>query len=257
MSIRTFAEDVYAHKVLRGLKHKPTHVAIIMDGNRRYAKSHGLGVDQGHNIGADQTIRVIDWMGEIGIKHMTYYAFSTENFKRSDEEVADLMELFINRFTNLLTDERIFAKEINISIIGDRSLIPARLIKSIENLENVTKDHNKYYIHFALAYGGRNEIVETAKRIVSGVRSGEISADSITPECVTKNMYPNKPMPPVDLIIRTGNDKRTSNFLPWLANGNEAAVFFCAPTWPEFRYVDMIRALRVYDERVDNQQTCS
>lgn len=253
MSLKTVAEDIYAHRLLRKLKHKPVHVAIIQDGNRRYAKSHGLPVDEGHRLGADKTLRVVDWMGEIGIKHVTFYAFSTENFKRSEEEVSELLELFVKKFTDMLTDDRIFSKGINVSILGDRSLIPERLIKSIEAIEKATKDHSNYFIHIALAYGGRNEIVETAKRIVAGVRSGEIKPENITPECVTKNMYPNNPIPAVDLIIRTANDKRTSNFLPWLANGNEAAVFFCAPTWPEFRYVDMVRALRVYDERVSGR----
>lgn len=249
MSLKTFLEDIYAKRLIKSLKHKPSHIAVIQDGNRRYAKIHSLPIKEGHELGADNTLRVISWMGDLGIKHLTFYAFSTENFKRSAKEVSDLLNLFIDRFTTMLSDERLEKNGINVTIIGDRSLIPDDVLDAIERLEDATKNYNKCFIHFAIAYGGRNEIVETTKRIVESVQKGEISASEITNECVTKNMYPDNPIPPVDLIIRTANDKRTSNFLPWLANGNEAAVYFCAPTWPEFRYVDIVRALRVYDQR--------
>ena len=249
MSLRSIAEQVYSKKLLRSLKHKPVHIAVIQDGNRRYAKAHDISTAEGHRLGADTTLNVIDWMGEIGIKHVTLYAFSTENFKRSDEEVTALMELFIEKFTAMLTDERISNRGINVSVIGDRTLIPPSVLASIEKIEAATRNNSNYFIHVAIAYGGRNEITEAARRVVSDVRAGKISADEIRPEYITNTMYPAKDMPPVDLIIRTANDRRTSNFLPWLANGNEAAVCFCSPTWPEFRYIDLVRALRVYDER--------
>jgi len=248
--LRTFAENLYVHRLVRQLTHIPTHVAIIQDGNRRYAKSHGQDTEYGHRAGAETTLRVLDWMGELGIVHTTFYAFSTENFKRPKEEVDELLELFIEKFSDMMVDKRIYDKEINVTVIGDRSRIDKRLLDKIEAIEERTKNHKKFFVHFALAYGGRNEIVDTTKCIVSKVRAGEISPDSITPDLVASRMYPTVKMPPVDLIIRTANDKRTSNFLPWLANGNEAAVCFCAPTWPEFRYVDMVRALRTYDERM-------
>jgi undecaprenyl diphosphate synthase len=249
MSLRSIAEDVYSRHLLAGLKHIPTHIAVIQDGNRRYAKAHDISTAEGHRIGADTTLKVIDWMGQIGIKHVTLYAFSTENFRRSSDEVAALMELFIEKFTEMLTDKRIAERKINVTVIGDRSLIPPSVLASIDKIENATKDNSNYYIHIAIAYGGRNEITEAARRLVSDVRAGKIAADEINAGCITNAMYPEHDMPPVDLIIRTANDRRTSNFLPWLANGNEAAVCFCSPTWPEFRYIDLVRALRVYDER--------
>ena len=249
MSLRSIAEDIYAKRLLAGLKHIPTHIAVIQDGNRRYAKAHDISTAEGHRLGADTTLKVIDWMGQIGIKHVTLYAFSTENFRRSSDEVTALMELFIEKFTAMLTDKRIVDKKINVTVIGDRSLIPASVLASIEKIEQATKENDNYFIHIAIAYGGRNEKTEAARRIVSDVRAGILSADEISAESITNAMYPAHDMPPVDLIIRTANDRRTSNFLPWLANGSEAAVCFCTPTWPEFRFVDLARALRVYDER--------
>jgi tritrans,polycis-undecaprenyl-diphosphate synthase [geranylgeranyl-diphosphate specific] len=226
------------------------HVAIIQDGNRRYAKARGLEVGTGHRLGADTTERVLEWMNILGIRHVTFYAFSTENFNRSREEKTELMQLFIRKLEEVITDERVIKNKINLTVIGDRSLLDADVLARVNAAEEATRYYSNYYVHVALAYGGRNEIVTTAKKILEDVRAGRFSADEITPDLITKEMYPEVPMPPVDLIIRTGNDRRTSNFLPWLASGNEAAVCFCAPTWPEFRYVDMLRALRTYDQRM-------
>ena len=250
MSIRSFAEGLYLHRLIRQLTHIPNHVAIIQDGNRRFAKARGKDTAFGHRAGAATTLKFFDWMEELGIIHTTFYSFSTENFKRSPEEVNELVELFIEKFSEMMVDQRIYDKKVNVTIIGDRSLINDRLLEKITDIEEATKDHHGFYLHFAIAYGGRHEIVETTKSIIENVRAGELSPDSITPECVTERMYAEVEMPPVDLIIRTANDKRTSNFLPWLANGNEAAVCFCVPPWPEFRYVDMVRALRTYNQRM-------
>ncbi len=250
MSLLSFAENLYVHRLIRQLTHVPTHVAIIQDGNRRFAKARGKDPAFGHRAGAEITMKVFDWMEELGVIHTTFYAFSTENFKRSPEEVNELLELFIEKFSEMIKDQRIYDKKVNITVIGDRSLINDRLLEKIRDVEEATKDHHHYYLHFAIAYGGRNEILETTKSIVANVLAGELSPDSITPDFVTERMYPEVEMPPVDLIIRTANDKRTSNFLPWLANGNEASVCFCVPPWPEFRYVDMVRALRTYDQRM-------
>ena len=241
---------MYAKRLYRSLTHIPNHVAIIQDGNRRYAQARGEATGYGHRMGADTTERVLDWMGELDIRHVTFFAFSTENFQRTEEEKEELHQLFVEKFSALLTDDRVARHEINVSVIGDRSLLDEELKKKIEAAEAATKNYSRYFVHIALAYGGRNEIVITAKKIVTAVRDGSIAADAITPELVTENMYQGISMPPVDLIIRTANDRRTSNFLPWMANGNEAAVCFCTPTWPEFRYVDMLLALRMYDERM-------
>ncbi len=241
---------MYARLLRWQLKYIPMHVAIIQDGNRRFAKAHGKDTGYGHRLGADTTERVLDWMSELGIRHITFYAFSTENFKRPEDEKTELLRLFIEKFGGIVEDRRVYENQINITVIGDRSLLDPALLEKVEAAEEATRNHSRYYVHFALAYGGRNEIVTTARRIVSDVRAGKLMPEEITPDAVTRRMYPEMLMPPVDLIIRTANDRRTSNFLPWLANGNEAAVCFCTPTWPEFRYVDMLRALRTYDQRM-------
>ncbi len=250
--LRSFLEDRYAESVIKRLTHTPQHVAIIQDGNRRYAKERGLSVNVGHQLGAETTLRVLEWAKKLDIRHVTFYAFSTENFKRDSDEVDGLMELFVEKFTQMLTDARVYDNKINVTVVGDKSLIPPHLLERIEEVEAKTRDFQDYFVHFAIAYGGRNEIVETARRVVAEYQEGSLPLEDITPEKITEAMYPAGDMPPVDLVLRTANDRRTSNFLPWLANGNEAAVCFCIPTWPEFRYVDMVRALRTYDERMRN-----
>lgn len=250
--VHLLGEMIYSKHLLHKFHHFPQHVAIIQDGNRRYAKSHGLSVDMGHRIGAEKTIQVIEWIEKLNIKHVTLYSFSTENFNRSPEEIETLHSLFIDKFTEMITDPRIHRNKINITMVGDRSRLTPELLKVIMKVEEVTKQYHNLYLHFAIAYGGRNEIIETARNLVSSCRNGTLTPDNITPEMITGMMYPLNDMPPVDLILRTANDKRTSNFLPWLANGNEAAVCFCVPTWPEFRFVDFVRSLRVYDQRMSD-----
>jgi len=122
----------------------------------------------------------------------------------------------------------------------------------IEKAEASTRKYTRYHLNVALAYGGRNEIVQAAARILEEVRSGKIAPGDITPEIVEEHLHAGKQIPPVDLIIRTGNESRTSNFLPWLASGHESAVYFCAPYWPLFRKIDLLRAIRVYSQRVES-----
>lgn len=189
MSLRSLAENLYVRRLTRQLTHVPTHVAIIQDGNRRFARARGKDPAFGHRAGAEVTMKVFDWMEELGVIHTTFYAFSTENFKRSPEEVNELLELFIEKFSEMIKDQRIYDKQVNITVIGDRSLINDRLLEKIRDVEEATKDHHHYYLHFAIAYGGRNEILETTRSIVAKVRAGELSPDSITPDCVTERMY--------------------------------------------------------------------
>lgn len=193
---------------------------------------------------------MLEWAREIGVRTITLYSFSTENFNRDPEEVGYLFDLFKEKFTELQTDERVHKNQIRVQMLGDRSMLPADLLETVEAAEEATRNYSRYYLNIALAYGGRNEIVHAAQQIVAGVRNGTISLDEITPQVVERNLYEGIYLPPVDLIIRTGNERRTSNFLPWMANGNECAVYFCAPYWPVFRKIDLLRAIRVYDQRM-------
>jgi tritrans,polycis-undecaprenyl-diphosphate synthase [geranylgeranyl-diphosphate specific] len=179
------------------------------------------------------------------------YTFSTENFKRSKEEVSDLFELFKERLIRVREDERVIRYGIRIQIIGERDLLPQDLINLINEAEIATAHHDNLFLNIALAYGGRNEILQASKKILKDVEENRLVHDEITPELLEDYLYGTVSLPPVDLIIRTGDEYRTSNFLPWLANGHESAVYFCAPFWPLFRKLDLLRATRLYSQRVE------
>lgn len=230
--------------------HIPDHIAVIQDGNRRFARLHGLDVAEGHRLGAETTERVLDWAQEIGVRHVTIYCFSTENFRRDDDEVQDLFSLFMEKFAAMAEDERVHRNRIRVRMVGDRTLLPPDLRQTIEHLEEATSGYRGFHLNIAIAYGGRNEIVHAAQGLLSEVRAGLRAPSSIGVDEVEEQITSGMQIPPVDLIIRTGDERRTSNFLPWLANGNECAVYFCAPYWPVFRKIDLLRAVRVYDQRV-------
>ena len=248
--LRSWIERLYTRYLLWQVKHRRRHIAVIQDGNRRFAQNQGLDTAVGHRLGADTTEQVLDWACDLGVQHITLYTFSTENFRRNKKELASLFTLFQEKFTAIITDERVHKNRIRVQVIGDRSLLPDDLLTTIEAAEKATLHYNNYYINVALAYGGRNEIIHAARSIIRKVKEGVIDPEFISPTTVENNLNRGAPIPPVDLIIRTGNDYRTSNFLPWLANGHESAVYFCAPYWPAFREIDLLRAMRVYDQRM-------
>jgi len=153
----------------------PTHIAIIQDGNRRFAREMGIDTAKGHRAGADKTEEMLDWAHELGIRYITLYTFSTENFRRSEDEVRDLFQLFKETFLNTVTDKRVHKYRIRVQMVGDRSLLPADLKSAIEAAEEATKDYDGFVLNIALAYGGRNEIVLAAREIVADVRNGKIA----------------------------------------------------------------------------------
>ncbi len=250
MKPRDGLERLYERLLLLQCRHIPNHIGVIQDGNRRYARKHGVDTATGHRLGADTTERMLDWAREIGIRYITLYSFSTENFNRDRCEIDGLFSLFSDKFDRIVTDERIHRSQIRIRVIGDRSRLPEFLLRKIEAAEEATRNYSRFFLNIAIAYGGRNEIVHAARAILSRVREGSLSPDAVTTQLVEKHLNDERYLPPVDLIIRTGNECRTSNFLPWLANGNECAVYFCAPYWPVFRKLDLLRAIRVYDQRM-------
>ncbi len=250
MILRTVIDPLYERYLRMQCRHVPRHIAIIQDGNRRYAKLLGVDTASGHRAGADRTEEMLDWAHELGIRHITLYTFSTENFSRKPEEVAHLFTLFKEKFISILSDERVKKYKIRVQMMGDRSRLPADLQAAIDAAEEATKDHTGFNLNIALAYGGRNEIVLAAREILAEVKNKGINPDSIDVQTVEKHIHSGRGIPPVDLIIRTGNECRTSNFLPWLANGHESAVYFCAPFWPLFRKIDLLRAIRTYDQRI-------
>lgn len=256
--IRQLIERVYEYYLARECKHIPRHIAIIQDGNRRFAKKKGIATSSGHRAGADRTEDVLEWAQMLGIRHITLYTFSTENFNRSDEEIQNLFALFKEKLRRISLDERVHRYGIRIQMIGDRDLLPDDLRGAVEQAEAATAHYDNFYLNMALAYGGRNEMLQATAKVLEDVRTEKISPDDITPDLFEDNLYGKKvSLPPVDLIIRTGNECRTSNFLPWLANGHESAVYFCAPYWPMFRKLDLLRAIRVYSERQEMKRGAS
>ncbi|MBN1133343.1 MAG: di-trans,poly-cis-decaprenylcistransferase [Methanosarcinaceae archaeon] len=234
----------------------PRHVAIIMDGNRRYAIRTGNMSRFGHAKGADTTEKVIDWSWEIGVDHLTIYAFSTENFNRSADETETIFDLIGIKFDEMYEDDRTHKRRMKIRVIGDTAQLPESLQKTIIKIENATSDYEGFYLNVAIAYGGKQDIVQAVREIAGKVEQGELSLDEVTEDTISNHLYPSggTAVPNVDFIIRTGGDERVSNFLSWQANGNECAAYFCAPFWPEFRKIDFLRSIRVYQARMEDQQ---
>lgn len=233
------------------LKHPiPQHVAIIQDGNRRYAKRLGKTVEQGHMYGADTTEKVLDWCEELGILHLTLYAFSTENFKRSEQEKKALFDLFKHFARKVRESKKTHESRLRMRPVGDISMLPQDVKDEIALTEAATAGNDRFYLNIAVAYGGRQEIVDGARKMAKEVENGTLAPDSITESMLDRYLYfGSDQRSQVDLIIRTGGDERTSNFLPWQASGNECAIYIAAPFWPEFRKIDFIRAVRAYQRR--------
>jgi tritrans,polycis-undecaprenyl-diphosphate synthase [geranylgeranyl-diphosphate specific] len=248
--MRSLVDPLYERYLRMQCRHVPNHIAIIQDGNRRYAKQLGLDTAKGHRAGADRTEEMLDWAHELGIRHITLYTFSTENFSRTKEEVDHLFALFREKFLAVISDERVKRYRIRVQMVGDRSLLPPDLKEAVDAAEEATKDNTGFCLNIALAYGGRNEIVLAAREILEDIESNKAEPRLIDSSMVEAHIHGGKGIPPVDLIIRTGNECRTSNFLPWLANGHESTVYFCAPYWPLFRKIDLMRAIRIYDQRM-------
>ncbi len=222
-----------------------------MDGNRRFAGQLGKTRSFGHAMGAEVTEKVIEWCYEIGVKQLTLYALSTENFQRSEEEVDGLFNLINQKFLKLYSDPKTHENEMQVRVIGDRSKLPVFLNESIEIIEKSTEHYRKFHLNVAIAYGGRQEIIQAVRDIAGCVSSGKLFLEEVDENLISKYLYPapGVSVPNVDLIIRTGGDERVSNFLPWQANGSECATYFCAPFWPEFRKIDLLRSIRVYQAR--------
>jgi len=233
----------------------PDHIAIIMDGNRRFADRLGFDRIIGHHRGADVCENVIDWCWDIGVKQLTLYAFSTENFRRSGPEKSSLFDLIASKLDEISVDERTHERRMSVHAIGAIGSLPLDLQDAIARAEDATRVYEGMHLNVALAYGGRRELVDAARLIAKKVRTGLLSPDDVDEEVVSRHLYVGDVITcDVDLIIRTGGDRRVSNFLPWQSCGNECATYFCAPYWPEFRRIDLLRAIRTYQMRERERQ---
>lgn len=211
------------------------HLAIIIDGNRRWAKNKGLPSFNGHKKGFEKVIEMGEYCLDKGIKTLSFYCFSTENWKRAKREVTYLMKLLELGLSDKNL-ERFNKKEIRLRIVGQKEKLPKSLQKRIKIVEESTKDNQKGTLNLLISYGGRNEIVEAVKKIVK-------NKQSITEKNITENLSVSEP----DLIIRTSGEQRLSNFLTWQSAYSE--LYFCKKHWPDFNKTDLNKALEDYNSR--------
>lgn len=220
------------------------HIAIILDGNGRYAKEHGLLRQQGHKAGADNVETIGDAMIEMGIPYLTVYAFSTENWKRSEDEVSYLMMLMKGYLTKNKVDA--LKKGIRIRIIGDRSRFSDEMRRLMDEIEVDTADMKNLNLTLAINYGGRDELRRVVKNLTEEVAAGTLSPDEVTEELISSRMD-TRDIPDPDLMIRTSGEERISNFLLWQIAYSE--LYFTDKYWPEFTPDDLRKAVESYKGR--------
>ncbi len=224
----------------------PEHIAIIMDGNRRLAKTMGKPPWFGHRLGAKRLEDVIEWCIRLGVKSITAYAFSIENFSRSEKEINYLFDLFEEYFYKVAEDERIRKDGVKVKAIGRLEKFPDRVLKAVRYAEEKTKNNRNLLLNIAMAYGGRQELVDAIKKIAVKVKAGEVEIENIDEKLVSGHLYTNGVKDP-DLIIRTSGEERISDFLLWQSAYSE--LYFCETFWPSFRKIDFLRAIRTYQQR--------
>lgn len=223
----------------------PKHIAIIMDGNRRWAKARGLKPNDGHKAGADNVKKIVKYAYECNLKYLTLYAFSTENWKRDKNEVSLLMKL-LEKFTDELLNGK-EKREIRIKIYGDISPLWRKLQDNIRKLEEATKNYDKMVLGICLNYGGRDEILRATKNIAKDLVNGNIKDEDINEKLFANYLYTTD-IPDPDLIIRTSNEYRLSNFLTWQSTYSE--LYFPKDImWPDFNEKQFDIAIEEYIKR--------
>jgi tritrans,polycis-undecaprenyl-diphosphate synthase [geranylgeranyl-diphosphate specific] len=222
----------------------PRHVAIIVDGNRRFAKRINLDPWKGHDYGKDKIEKLLDWCKELGVKELTIYAFSMQNFKRSKQEIDYLIIMFKKICEDLLKNERVQSEGVRIRFLGRIELFGEEIEGLMRQIMEKTKNNSTYKLNLAMAYGGREEITDAVRKIAEKVKAGELSPENITEDTIKDNLYmADEP----DLIIRTSGELRTSNFLPWQSTYSE--WFFLEKTWPEFEKEDLAKCIIDFSKR--------
>ena len=225
----------------------PRHIGVIMDGNGRWAKQQGLKRSEGHKAGAKVFRTICDYAAELGIECMTFYAFSTENWKRPADEVSAIMNLFRDYLSEAHErEEENEAKGMRIRYIGDRTALPKDIVNMIELLESRSADKHSITINLAVNYGGRDELLHAVKEIAKKVEAGELKSDDISLKDIDGNLY-TAGLPDPDLIIRPSGEYRLSNFLIWQAAYSE--FWFSDILWPDFTTDDLDKAIIDYSNR--------
>ena len=226
----------------------PNHVAIILDGNRRWAKHNLTLQKKGHFKGADTVENLLDWCEEFDIKIITLYVLSAENLDRKNEELDYLYDLIKVRLEKLYNDPRIHKNQMRVKAIGRIELLPDSMKDVLRRLDDVTKDYNKHFLNIAIAYGGQNELVDAVKKIGEQIKGGKLDSKDINKEVIESNLYTSHlPQSSPDMILRTSGEKRMSGFLLWQSAYSE--LVFLDIFWPEFRKIDLMRAIRTFQTR--------
>lgn len=223
---------------------KVRHLAIVLDGNRRYAKKLGLQPWKGHEFGINKLEELFKWCIELGIKELTLYSFSTENFKRDKKEINFLFSIFRSQFRNIRHKKGIFKDKIRVNFIGRLSMFPSDIRSAMMHIIEDTKKNKALKVNFAMAYGGKQEIVDAVKKIAALIKNNKINPNNINEKTITNNIYlKNEP----ELVIRPGGQIRTSNFLTWQSVYSEWV--FASKLWPEFTKHDLVACIEEFSKR--------
>ncbi|MEO9308753.1 MAG: polyprenyl diphosphate synthase [Nitrososphaera sp.] len=226
----------------------PNHLAVILDGNRRWAKKALEPSKEGHFRGADAVENLLDWCEELDIKIITLYVLSTENLERPDSELEYLFELIRQRLEKLYNDPRIHKNKMRVKALGRLELLPDSINDVLKRLDEATIGYDRHYLNIAIAYGGQNELVDAVKKIAARIKDGSIDINDINKDVIEANLYTaHLPQSSPDLILRTSGEQRMSGFLLW--QGAYSELVFMDILWPEFRKIDLLRAIRTYQKR--------
>jgi tritrans,polycis-undecaprenyl-diphosphate synthase [geranylgeranyl-diphosphate specific] len=226
----------------------PEHVAIILDGNRRWAKYHFLANKGAHTIGADKAEQLLTWIYDLRIKITTLYVLSIENLERDEKELNDIFELLGIKLEKLYNDSRIHERQMKIKAIGNIDALPESLKEILFKLEKETDHYDLTFLNIAIAYGGQQELVEAIRKIAYDVEKKELQISDINEQSIDSYLYTSHlPQPEPDLILRTSGEKRLSGFLLWQSAYSE--LVFMDVFWPEFRKIDLMRAIRTFQRR--------
>lgn len=220
----------------------PQHIAIIMDGNGRWAKARGKERTYGHHAGAETVHNIIEEAARLGVKYLTLYTFSTENWSRPQEEVAALMNLLLDS----IEEDTLMKNNLRFRVIGDFNKLPVEVQNGLSRCIEHTKNNTGMCLVLALSYSSRWEITEAVRQIATEVKSGELSLEQITDECIASHLE-TKFMPDPDLLIRTGGEIRLSNYLLWQCAYSE--LYFCDTFWPDFNNEELSKAIYEYQQR--------
>ena len=221
----------------------PNHIAIIMDGNGRWAQKRGLKRTKGHQKGADALKKISEYVYDKNIKVLSVFAFSTENWKRDKEEVDYLMDLFLKAFKENF--ESVKKKGVKVIFSGVKTKLSDKVLKAMEDMQNETKDNTNGIFNICLNYGGQDEIIEATKKISMDVKNNNIDLSDIDSNLFNKYLFNN--LPPIDLLIRTSGEYRISNFMLWQMAYSE--MYFTDILWPDFNEEELDKALESFNNR--------